>query len=173
MRRRWSCWCRGQDLYPFNATPQAALAAAVYDVIGAVPHSLYMSSAGARALSGYFLQSSKLRGPKIIKMSLTCAHQARDEKCLTACCTAAQFVANVTGYQGSDLALVRVDIAPGLAGHMPPALLPPGSGSAGNSAPAPAPSSEVRVLVRTPSGVYPERSDSGRLTEVKRGLIPS
>ena len=64
---------------------------------------------------------------------------------------AAQFVANVTGSNpGGDLALVSVDIAPGLTGHTPAALLPPGSGGAGGASPAPAPSGEVRVLVRNP-----------------------
>lgn len=64
-------------------------------------------------------------------------------------------MANVTGSNpGGDLALVSVDIAPGLSGHTPPALLPPGSGSAGGSSPAPAPSGEVRVLVRNPVGLH-------------------
>ncbi len=68
---------------------------------------------------------------------------------LTVCCRAAQFVANVTGSNpGGDLRLVSVDIAPGLTGHTPPALLPLDTGSAGGPSPAPAPSGEVRVLVR-------------------------
>ncbi|KAK9833554.1 hypothetical protein WJX81_005671 [Elliptochloris bilobata] len=80
------------------------------------------------------------------------------------------FVANVTGTNpGGDLALVSVDIAPGLSGHTPQALLPPGGGGAGGASPAPAPSGEVRVLGRRL--LAPAASIAGGLVDISQKAI--